>query len=425
MKHLSKINRLALVAILVATGITGYAQWVYETPLHQARAFFATEVIGRKIYVIGGATSRTESTAAMEVYDVDNDSWDTTKASLPVPICAAASAVLNGKIYVIGGKPTYESDAWLNTVYEYDPISDDWRLLPHAMPTPRAFLSACALGTEIYAIGGRTATAFSITTVEKLDPAKGWTTFKSLNAGRSNFTAETLQGKIYVMGGVDAVNPTSVEKYDPAAGATWLLTGENFDRFLHGSTAWGDNIYMIGGASGGSPDPRIDLVWYKPTKGFTTMPCTLQEIKVACGAAVVEDSLADKGGYFFALNGVLTPFFYPTEPGPPVSASVLMYCDTLVSTKGTLTEPEPMWLSQNQPNPFAGQTTIHYELNFPADIQIQVFDLNGRVVASLWDGRQGPGRHAVTWDAGGMPAGVYFYQMKSDVVVLVKKCIVD
>ncbi|MCK6691597.1 MAG: T9SS type A sorting domain-containing protein [Thermoanaerobaculia bacterium] len=419
MKRISMLQTLALLLFMIAASFPAKTQWLYKKPLHRGRAFFATEVVDEKIYVIGGAVSRTESTASMEVYDYNTDTWDTTKASMPVALCAAGSAVYDGKIYVIGGKPTFEGNIWLNTVYEYNPSTDKWTPIPYTLLTPRAFLSACTLGTEIYAIGGRTATVFSIFAVEKLDFAdlsKGWASFDGLNAGRSNFTAENLHGILYAMGGVDAVNPTSVEKYNPATSAVWVKTGEYFDRYLHGSTAWGGNIYMFGGLTTNNPAPLPDLVRYNPTRGFDTLPGTLPEIKAACGAAVVDSHL-------FAIGGAQVPFFLPAEPGSPISASVLMYGTTLVSIKEKRAASDFVLLEQNQPNPFSAQTTIRYEMKRPAEIRIQVYDLNGQEVATLWEGRQTAGTHFVTWNAVGVPEGVYFFQLQSNESTATRKCI--
>lgn len=419
MKQFPTLKTAALAFILVLNSIPGKTQWTYKTPLHRARGFFVTEVVDEKIYVIGGAVSRTKSTATMEVYNYLTDTWDTTKSSMPVALCAAGSAVYDGKIYVIGGKPTFESNTWLNTVYEYDPVNNKWTLIPYTLLTGRAHLSACTLGTAIYAIGGRTATVASIDVVEKLDfsdLSKGWVPFDNLNFGRSNFTAENLHGILYAMGGSDLINPTTVEQYNPATGQTWTFTGQKFDRYLHGSTAWGGNIYLFGGLTGNGVFPLYELIRYNPTQGFDTLPDKLPVITGACGAAVT-------GRQLYAIGGAQVPFFVPTEPGPQVAAFVLTYDPTLVSIKEGRNDPAPVVLSQNQPNPFSGQTIIRYEVKQPADICIRVFDLTGRAVATLWEGRQAPGTYSVSWDATDMPEGVYFYRLQTEKGGATRKCI--
>jgi phosphodiesterase/alkaline phosphatase D-like protein len=52
-------------------------------------------------------------------------------------------------------------------------------------------------------------------------------------------------------------------------------------------------------------------------------------------------------------------------------------------------------------------------------------DISGRVVRQLVNTAQESGRHSVTIDAGDLPAGVYFYQLKTaDKSVQTKKMII-
>jgi hypothetical protein len=71
-------------------------------------------------------------------------------------------------------------------------------------------------------------------------------------------------------------------------------------------------------------------------------------------------------------------------------------------------------LAQNGPNPFADATTIRYALARAAAVRLVVFDLTGREVAVLAEGRRAAGPHAVTLDARGLPAGTYLYRLEAD-----------
>lgn len=67
----------------------------------------------------------------------------------------------------------------------------------------------------------------------------------------------------------------------------------------------------------------------------------------------------------------------------------------------------------NHPNPFNPRTTLAFDL--PADaaqVRLRLYDVHGRVVATLVDAPLAAGRHTVTWtgaDDGGRPvaSGVY------------------
>jgi hypothetical protein len=68
----------------------------------------------------------------------------------------------------------------------------------------------------------------------------------------------------------------------------------------------------------------------------------------------------------------------------------------------------------NYPNPFNAQTNITYELPNAGSVDLQVYDIAGRHVATLVDGVQETGAKTVTWDAAAVPSGIYFYRLTFD-----------
>jgi len=69
-------------------------------------------------------------------------------------------------------------------------------------------------------------------------------------------------------------------------------------------------------------------------------------------------------------------------------------------------------ISQNYPNPFNAYTAIEYTITEESEVKIEIFDLMGKVVKVLFEGKQQPGDHRVTWDAGEFPSGAYFYKIQ-------------
>lgn len=67
----------------------------------------------------------------------------------------------------------------------------------------------------------------------------------------------------------------------------------------------------------------------------------------------------------------------------------------------------------NYPNPFNPSTNIPYTLPSEAHVELKVFDLLGREVATLVNDRQAAGRHAVRFEARGLPSGIYFVQLRA------------
>jgi hypothetical protein len=80
----------------------------------------------------------------------------------------------------------------------------------------------------------------------------------------------------------------------------------------------------------------------------------------------------------------------------------------------------------NYPNPFNNQAIIKYALPEPTDVTIEIYDLLGRRVRILVDGKKQAGYHQVSWNSEGHSSGVYFYSIqagdfsKTDKMLLLK-----
>ena len=68
-------------------------------------------------------------------------------------------------------------------------------------------------------------------------------------------------------------------------------------------------------------------------------------------------------------------------------------------------------LHQSFPNPFNPSATITFDVTQSARVDLDVLDVAGRKVASVVSGRHPAGMHRVTFEAGTLPSGVYFYRL--------------
>ena len=66
------------------------------------------------------------------------------------------------------------------------------------------------------------------------------------------------------------------------------------------------------------------------------------------------------------------------------------------------------------PNPFRATATLRAMLPVAATVRIEVYDVQGRRLATLADGPQPAGTLDVTWDADGAPAGLYLVRLTAD-----------
>ena len=65
----------------------------------------------------------------------------------------------------------------------------------------------------------------------------------------------------------------------------------------------------------------------------------------------------------------------------------------------------------NYPNPFAGTSTIKYELPLDSRVSIKVYDLAGRAVATLVDEYKKAGTYTVNFNARNLSSGSLFYKI--------------
>jgi len=83
--------------------------------------------------------------------------------------------------------------------------------------------------------------------------------------------------------------------------------------------------------------------------------------------------------------------------------------------------PEEVILASCYPNPFNATTTLTFSLPEASDVRLSVFDLSGREVASLENGKLEAGNHSATWNAEGFTSGIYFVKIETPAFSATKK----
>ena len=71
-----------------------------------------------------------------------------------------------------------------------------------------------------------------------------------------------------------------------------------------------------------------------------------------------------------------------------------------------------------------GPNTLEYSLRVASDVQIALFDVTGRRVATLFEGFQSAGSHRLNWNAARLEQGIYFCRVRAGSIVQSKSVLV-
>ena len=104
--------------------------------------------------------------------------------------------------------------------------------------------------------------------------------------------------------------------------------------------------------------------------------------------------------------------------------------DGLVSrfgpTEPVQIEPKRLVLSLDAPYPSPAHdvVTISYTLPNNCSVELAVYDLSGRRVATLVHAELTAGRHEVAWDCVEVPSGVYLYRLSTETGSVVNRLVI-
>ena len=107
------------------------------------------------------------------------------------------------------------------------------------------------------------------------------------------------------------------------------------------------------------------------------------------------------------------------------------YGSQSVGIESTMTpkRPNSFRLNQNYPNPFNSATQITFSLPEEKEVNLTIYNVMGKKIITLVDGKQSKGDHSVIWSGTDhlnqdVSSGLYIYQLKVGHIVLNKKMII-
>ena len=209
-----------------------------------------------RLYVSGGYSAESGLADASRVlleYDPGRDRWRRLPPA-PTPRAAHAAAVIGRRLYVAGGANASGS---LRSLEIYDFRARRWRRGPSFPAPARNHLTGVASGGRFYVLAGRDASNFAA--AARYDPRRRrWQRLPSLRTPRGGIASARLRdGRIVVFGGEDlspggaTIRP--VEIFDPRTRRWRSLPGMRTPRHGLGGVALGNRVYAVEGG----PEPGL------------------------------------------------------------------------------------------------------------------------------------------------------------------------
>ena len=265
----------ALTALLIAGPALAQGRWSSLKPIPQGEEEVIGVAAGGKLYVGGGlgAFPGWEPKRIFFSYDPAANEW-TKLPELPEGVHHPGFAAVGTKLYVIGGfliaRPAGGGlPAWVptNSVWIYDVPTRAWSKGP-ALPTPRGALTATALGTKIYAVGGAKNPSYSTSELRPNVPVENlatnevydtqtnsWGSARPMLTARNHHGGVAIDGKVHVVGGRVgstfiiglSTNVNTHEVYDVAKDTWASVLGVPTARSGIGVAVLNGRMHVLGG----------------------------------------------------------------------------------------------------------------------------------------------------------------------------------
>lgn len=419
-----------IVAGFVFLSKIGFSQYSRVPDMPSPRFGMCSVRIDNKVYFIGGTGSGVQNlqngmqyirqlkpTKTVDAFDFQTMKWDTTVAPLLTPRIFADAVVLDDSIYVMGGLD--QNGKALKSVEVYDRNTNSWHYTT-PMWSARYGASAVVWDDQILVMGGAQEEGKLLQDVESYDPQHAeWAMRHNLNFGRAFHKSVATKSGIYIFNGINTYGPINiVEKYDPDKGSNVVKVTIRHPRIFFSTIHEGNSVFIISGLSSDNSELQdiesLNLNVEGEESDSVLHNITLDRPRLG---AVAEKGMDNQ---IYLFGGISSSFRQGTLPVPYVSSLTI----TPVKELNGNALPEGYELYQNYPNPFNPATWIDFEVPLPgARVEIAVYNLLGKKVATLISGYLQGGRHSINFNGDMLPSGTYLCEMQSNGVLIVRKMV--
>jgi trimeric autotransporter adhesin len=406
-------------------------------------------VIGNDLYAVGNFT-RAGDIAANYVAKWDGSQWSQvgggTSGEAYATVAVGNDLYISGSFTLVG---QYPNQVEAHSVAKWD--GSQWiSLSPY--PNFWTMLSLATDGTNIYAGG-------NVGYLDKWDGTQ-WTSVGGGTNGYEGVKAMTFLGNDLYAGGdfteAGDVPANYIAKWD---GTAWSPLGSGTNGQVRALLAIGDDLIVGGDFTTAGDDTAMYIAkwdgsqWSEFGGGMDAWVRSLALIngEIYAGGSFTKagnDSINRfakwTGNHWEGFGSGLTP----SQWGNPEVSCIVPFGDDIYLSgtfevaggkpssflarwlKYPAAVPEPevvensLSLDQNYPNPFCQVSSFRFQVSVNGQVTLKILDLSGREVKVLMNEAKSPGSYMVQWDAEGIPAGVYFYQLQANGVIETKKMVV-
>lgn len=280
--------------------------------------------------------------------------------------------------------PRFAGDIFIRSIVANDDPFPTNRVSTSATPT----VASGVAGEGGYVLGNTNA---------YLEVRRGSSTAGSINASVGSIAPEPVFAVVDTVGigNVYRINDGDGNEHFVVPGRVWTINQTG----LSASTRFDVSIYC--GALTGIVRPQNLYIAYRPNTSSPWRPLT---------------SYRD-GDYLKAFNLAGNEFgqfaIASKTSRNPLAAQL--------NVQKTNNNAKSYALAQNYPNPFNPTTTIQYALPNAGNVSLKIYDVLGREVANLVNGRQAAGEYTVQFNAANLASGIYFYRLQAGDFMQTKK----
>jgi myo-inositol-hexaphosphate 3-phosphohydrolase len=196
----------------------------------------------------------------------------------------------------------------------------------------------------------------------------------------------------------------------------------------------GGAIYAVANVYAGTATPWVEggLTWNNaPALQGTALDRRQSVIAGAWVEFDVTPAVTGSGTFSFGMNSGSTNIAgYNSKEGahPPELVVRATSASSAPAVPSRHQDPPLLRVARAFPNPFSGQTGLHFELSRAARVRATIYDVHGRVVDKPASRSYATGAHTYRWegrDAGGrlLPSGIYFIRLEAAAVAVTQKLV--